>query len=182
MSVFHATTRGPPWTGTLLPLVDGRLRDDGSVELPLDWTRYEYEADGEHFTEASARAFCDDLVETFLARCGCARSVWVVTDSTVGHNDYEDGAWTGEASARLASSLRARGVDAAVDAVCGSGFAAMSAEGEHFAARLSARRRSGADAPDAVVFVGGWNDDGRGEEALGLAIAGACRAARACCR
>lgn len=181
MSVFHAQTRGPPWTGAIPPLVDERLRSEGSKELSLDWTRYDYE-DGEHFTEASARAFCDDLVDALEARCRWARRVWIFTDSTIGHNDYEEGAWTGAASARLASSLGAGGVDASVDAVCGSGFAAMSAEGLHFAARIAARRRRGADPPDAVVFVGGWNDDGRSESAVSLAIAGACRAARAAVR
>lgn len=181
--LLHAPTSAPPWTSELTRFVDALLHDEGSYEVPVEWTRYEYE-DGDHFTDVGAAAFCEDLVRAVLTRCEANQRLWILSDSTIGHNDYDalHGGWTGAASARIAARLRAAGIEATVDAVCGSGFAAMSAEGEHFAARIAARRRCAVAPPDAVLFIGGWNDEGRGEDRLGLAISGACRAARACLR
>ena len=181
--LLHAQTSGPPWTSEHTRFVDALLQNEGSCEISVDWTRYAYE-DGDHFTDVGAAAFCEDLVQAVLVRCGANRRLWILSDSTIGHNDYDavHGEWTGAASARIAAQLRAAGVEATVDAVCGSGFAAMSSEGEHFAARIAARRRGAVAPPDAVLFIGGWNDEGRRADQLGLAISGVCRAARACLR
>ena len=63
-------------------------------------------------------------------------------------------------------------MDATVDAINGSGFAARAYAGEHFAPRL---RRMRADR-NAVLFVGGWND--RGRDARSAAAAAVALAAR----
>jgi lysophospholipase L1-like esterase len=152
--------------------------------MTLDWTRYEYEKDGVHFTNAGASAFRDDAVAAVLGRCPRARAVWLIADSTIDHNNYdESGERTALADDAIVARFAEQGVAATVDAVRGSGFAAMSAEGQHFAARLAAlRRRRGASPPDAIVFIGGWNDEGRAADAVEAAVVGACRAARACLR
>ena len=94
----------------------------------------------------------------------------MVTDSTVGHHNYDaDGAWTGWGDAAVVDALRARGIAATVDAVCGSGS---------WRARGLAPPARAAPAGAEVLLVGGWNDVGHPAARLRAAVAGAVSAAR----
>lgn len=181
--LLHTFASTPPWRSAHLDVVDASLTKCACEGMTLDWTSYEYEGDGVHFTKSGASAFGDDAVAAVMGRCPRARAVWILADSTIDHNNYnESGERTALADDAIVARFAEHGVAATVDAVRGSGFAAMSAEGQHFAARLSALRRRGASPPDAIVFIGGWNDEGRATDAVEAAVVGACRAARACLR
>jgi len=182
--LFHVDTDSPPWTSAHTSLVDLILKGQDSHSLELNWDKYAYELDGEHFTDAGFDDFSSDMVDAVCNALPSARKLWVMSDSTIDHNNYnynytQGAVYCGRATALLTRKFREAGVDAVIDAVCGSGFAAMSASGEHFRARLSARRKC-ADPPDAIVLMGGWNDAGWSESVIQLAIQGACCMAHRC--
>ena len=172
--VLHLPTDVAPWSCAALSVVDGALCAAGSeaVPFPSTWAAFPLEDDGEHFTREGLRSFAGALADALAARR--SERVHVVTDSTVGHHNYDaDGAWTGWGDAAVVDALRARGVAATVDAVCGSGFVARAREGLHFRPRARA-----APAGAEVLLVGGWNDVGHPAARLRAAVAGAVSAAR----
>lgn len=150
--MFHVVTDTFVWRHPELASVDTSLRHCGSHPIALNWSRYEYEADAEHFRATSVPRFCTDLVQALPLQ---GQRTLVVSDSTIGWHDWGDDAQrSGWASALLASFLPP---GSAVDAVNGSGFVAQSRANQHFRARLATRLRRG-ERYDMVVFVGGWND------------------------
>jgi hypothetical protein len=152
---YHVVLDRPPW-GPSASLADlDACLASVSTPLVLDVGAFELEADGDHYTRRGFVAFAEALARA-LARARVARPL-VVADSTVDHHNWaEDGAWTG-----WADNVLVRAVPTAhVDAVCGSGFVARACHQEHFHARVSRRLRVASH--DAVVLVGGWNDERTG--------------------
>lgn len=163
-SVAFVTTDVPPWNterpGALAAL-DTAMEEAGAspVTLPPEaWTGVL--PDGDHFHAAGEETFAQAFATALYSTVGGGHSrVLVVTDSTIGHGDYQDtsGEWTGRASGRLAELLCEKGIGTSVvvDAVCGSGFVA-GCSGEHFRMRLASTLHTGH--VSLVVFCGGWND------------------------
>ena len=98
------------------------------------------ESDGDHFTREAHVLFAEALASA-LVEAGVERgsSLAIVSDSTIDWHNYEgdDWQWTGWASDEVTIALRTRGIDAVIDAVCGSGFAARASTNDHFFPRLS---------------------------------------------
>jgi hypothetical protein len=85
-----------------------------------------------------------------------ANNLLIVSDSTIDYWNYnDDGDETGEADRYLIEHLRAAGISAHVDAVCGSGFVAMRDTGSDFGSRVN---RLGRGVYDTILVIGGWND------------------------
>lgn len=168
--LLHTRTDVTPWRHPTLAALDATLRAAGSTEVTLPWETCALEQDGLHFTLHGQRVFDTLFADAIVRALPVGHSpapLLVLTDSTVGYHDWsEDGQWHGRASRRLERVLSARGVNATVDAVCGSGFVARAREGLNFRARIP-------DAPHDVCFVGGWNDLAWPQESVVAAARGA---------
>lgn len=175
MRVFHVRTNAAPWGPCeQLEALDVALCAAGSVPLAVDAGAYALGADGDHYTHNGYCAFLRALVRALPSE---VRAVLLVADSSVDHLNWSSctGSWTGWASATAEKLFSPRSV--AVDAIRGSGFVAHATYGDHFYARLSRHLRAG-NRPDAVVFVGGWNDVRAGRDARACAAACVARAQR----
>ena len=159
----HLRTDVGPWAGdATLAALDAALADAGSTPLDLPWERFALARDGDHFTPAGSDAFAAALAAAVRARWPRA-PVHVVSDSTL-------------RGRRAQRALRRHLGDAALDVVCGSGFVARAAHGEHFRARVSRALRGGARRGTLVLLVGGWNDARDARWAQAPAAARACAA------
>lgn len=157
MLVFHTPTNVAPWGAPhpVLDVVDRTLERNGSRAVDLPWTQFETEAhDDQHFTWQGFVHFATALAHAVGPRLPANATLFVLSDSTVAHKD-------GRARRRSAfledEFFRSYNLHATVDAVCGSGFCNGARDLQHFRPRLLARTRKAAP-PDAVLFVGGWND------------------------
>ena len=158
MHVLHLRTNVGPWACDGLARLDAALVAAGSTPVDLDWDAFALEEDGDHFTEEGADAFAHALADA-LAPAWRDRSVLVLADSTIDHNDRDaQGVWHGGGTQRVVRACAARGVRATVDAMWGTGFVARANASLHFRNRLAAYLRAHRDRIDAVLFVGGWND------------------------
>ena len=165
-TLYHVQCNVHVWRSETSRHVDALLRQAGSREVHLPWERYDLLRDGLHFSAASQRDFEADLMAWFRGQASPPTCLAVVADSTVAY-------WP-EASARLARTMEeVVGIPTRVRAVCGSGFAARARHNESFRHLLrEARwRREG----EAVLFVGGWNDEGRDPHLLSQAVRGCLR-------
>lgn len=134
--------------------VDAELVRLGSTPLQpsLPWKTFEYLADGDHFTWESHLAFLTRLGEVLTQNFSKKDRVLLITDSTVEHH---------ESSLQATARLREYVPGIEVDALCGSGFVALTDWNSHFRGRLARRlrgRRSASTEWTAVVVMGGWND------------------------
>ena len=156
MKVLHTKVDVEPFgPDSAYASIDHALRAAGSTEVVLDWTAYQYEPDGVHFTRESALRFCSDVADAVKGE----EVVHLVTDSTLGFHPGVD--------EHMASLLKE---GSSVSCVNGSGFVATSRLGTHFAARASDNERA-----TCVLFIGGWND--HQSPHLQLACRGAVRQA-----
>tara|TARA_B110001452_G_scaffold96877_1_gene80151 strand:+ start:731 stop:1255 length:525 start_codon:yes stop_codon:yes gene_type:complete len=160
MRLYHALTNRPPWgPSDHLTRIDSALLESGSIPLTdLDVGTFALEEDGNHYTREDFPRFTAQLAHAVHHM----EYPLIVSDSTVDwHNYNSEWEWTGWASDVLRRALSDRCV---VDVVCGSGFVARAAQNEHFYTRVSQHIRSNKGITD-VVILGGWNDEGRTEEA-----------------
>lgn len=160
MRLYHALTNRPPWgPSDHLERIDAVLLECGSIPLPdLDVGAFALEKDGDHYTHEEYPQFVAQLAHVLWSM----KYPLIVSDSTIGWHNYDsNGEWTGWASDVLRRALSDRCV---VDVVCGSGFVARAAQNEHFYTRVSKHLRTNRDITD-VVILGGWNDEGRTQEA-----------------
>lgn len=137
----------------------------GKINLP--WDKFEYvEGDSDHFTWAGFLTFADEFVNSCKPFVKQGESIFVITDSTIDHNNWVDGTMTTAASDHVAQLLRTRLnlTQARVDAVSGSGFVARAHEGLHFRNRISSARGF-----DTIVVMGGWNDASRPKKTVRIA-------------
>lgn len=154
--MFHVRLDVDPWgpDGELQRL-DAAMRTAGSKELHIPMSRMPLEEDGDHFTHEGQRMFSRALADALPPNI--PGPLLILADSTVDfHNWSDDGTWNGWASALLKDTLGRD--DVTVDCVCGSGFIARSAVGEHFRARMSHHLRRDGTRVGNVILVGGWND------------------------
>lgn len=143
----------------MLGAVDCALAREGSIPVALSW---DFEMDDpDHFSDAGAREFAQGLVAAVLPKLRQTQttSVHVVTDSTIGYNDWSGRVHHGNASRFLIDRFLEQGVAASVDAINGSGFTARARWDEHFRPRVSEhllhRTQGGSQ---AFLLIGGWND------------------------
>lgn len=163
MRLYHVLTNRPPWgPSDHLKRIDATLRESGSVPLPdLDVGVFALEEDGDHYTREDYQRFADHLAHVVRFM----EYPLIVSDSTVDwHNHNSEWERTGWASDVLCRALSNRCV---VDVVCGSGFVARAAQHEHFFNRVSQQLRLNKNITD-VLLIGGWNDEGRTDEACRL--------------
>ena len=173
--MFHLRTNVPPWgSNGDLARIDAALERAGSTPVGLRWDDLPLQDDGLHFTPDGEEEFTERLARA-VARTVRVRSLLVLSDSTIGHDDED-----GRAARRLVARFARDGVQLVVDAVCGSGFVAGSVpDNDHFRARISRRLRR-RESYSAVLLIGGWNDPHvapgdveaavRGAAALGSAL------------
>lgn len=161
---FHLRVSVGRWQSDDARRLDQALLASGSHAIDLPWDALEICEDNLHFSTVGANAFARALCEAVAAlwrQRRLPRRLLVISDSTIGHHDYDDdGVWTGGASEALAAMLveEVEGLDDVhVDAVCGSGFVACAREGHNYRARLARRKREASSA-EACLFIGGWND------------------------
>lgn len=168
--MFHLRTNVPPWGWNAdLDRIDAALEQSGSTPMGLRWDDLPLQDDGLHFTPDGEEAFAERLARV-AARTVRARSMLVLSDSTIGHDDED-----GRAARRLVARFARDGVRLVVDSVCGSGFVAGSVpDNDHFRARLSRRLRR-RESYSAVVLIGGWNDLHVAPGDLEAAVRGAVR-------
>ena len=132
--------------------LDATLVALGSNALHLPWHSFPLLDDNDHFTKRGQHTFHKALVAVVGTR---HPRILVLADSTIGY--YPD------APEQLRRQFALQGVDATVDAICGSGFAARAIEGYHFRARWrsavrNSRHTVASPQYDAVLVIGGWND------------------------
>ena len=155
--IYHTRISVANWKSERADLLDEALIANGSSPIDLPWDSFEFIENDDHFTDQGAATFADALVAAIPVDAS-TKVVRILADSTIGYNDFdEQGDWTNFASDRIRRLMMCRHPtlnEVIVDAVCGSGFAALSRLGLHFYSRLP---RRGVD-PYSVVFVGGWND------------------------
>lgn len=160
MRLHHAFTNRPPWgPNEHLRRIDAVLLECGSIPLSgVDVGAFALEEDGDHYTREEYPRFVAQLAHSVENM----NHPLIVSDSTIDWHNY-DSDWnrTGWASDLLRRTLSGQCV---VDVVCGSGFVARAAQNEHFYTRVSKHLRTNRDITDVVV-LGGWNDEGRTEEA-----------------
>lgn len=160
MRLYHALTNRPPWgPSDHLERIDAVLLENGSIPLAdLDVGAFALEEDGDHYTREEYPRFAAQFAHSLRNM----KYPLIVSDSTIDWHNH-DSNWnrTGWATDVLQRALSDRCV---VDVVCGSGFVAHAAQNEHFYTRVSHHLRTNSDISDVVV-LGGWNDDGRTEEA-----------------
>ena len=160
MRLYHALTNRPPWgPSDHLTRIDAVLLESGSIPLSdLDVGGFALEDDGDHYTREEYTRFAAQLAHSLRNM----RHPLIVSDSTIDWHNH-DSNWnrTEWASNVLRRALSDRCV---VDVVCGSGFVARAAQNEHFYTRISTHLRTNRDLTE-VVILGGWNDEGRTEEA-----------------
>jgi len=154
MPVWHVSPHARPWTCDKTFDLDAWLSESGSQRLSVandDWSGYELEPDGEHFTRESLPLFLKDLSASVAP--SLQGSSWLLlTDSTIDHHNYTaKGEHTGWASNLAREMLPGQ---CRVDAVCGSGFLAMASANNHFYPRMM---QSVGEIRN-VVLLGGWND------------------------
>ena len=177
------------WKSEDMSEIDIRVGKECDHILNLEWGKYGMQADGIHFTEDGQEAFQNDLVAEMSKAISlrakeedALHAVYVVTDSTVGHQDFsESGEWTGGASKALERKIReSTGASVVhVDAACGSGYVA----GHLFRRRVQRivtrhKEEEGGDKPAAMLIMGGWNDEGKPRMTLCHAIEGCFKEAR----
>lgn len=158
------------WKSEETKKIDAVLSQAGFTLCELPWSTFELcKHDQDHFTWNGFRAFARALVSA-VASLGLTR-VEILADSTIDHCNFEGHVRTGRADAHLTRAFACAGIDARVDAWCGSGFVAMADVGADFPSRLSP---SGC----ALLVVGGWNDTRHGAQAVARAARRMVRCAR----
>ena len=184
VALYAFRTNVEPWSHPTLAHLDDCLSSCGVRLLTLPWDTLQLCSDGEHFTRRGAVDFeaklCDALRHALPGTQG-EHTLHILTDSTVGHHDVDSkGTWTGNASnslqRKLMSELQWKKIR--VDAVCGSGFAAMAHKNMHFYPRV---KQCNANDSDVIVFMGGWNDRDTHKGTLQQAIIGCVKASQRTC-
>jgi hypothetical protein len=178
MQLLHMRVDTEPWRCDGSAAVDAALLAGGSraVDVRCDDLAL---VDAEHFSWDAYALFCERLSRALSPVLRDLR-LQIYTDSTVDYHNWDDEYTVrhGLGSAHLCRVLRRARIACAVDAVCGSGFAAAAGDLHHFRARLSRDLRSGAlEGCDAVVVIGGWNDLGHSRASVVAAVEGFCRLA-----
>ena len=154
MRLYHVPTNVFRWQSPLTEAIDTELVRLGSVELTprIAWQHFDYLPDGEHFTWKSHLSFIAHLGKVLQQHFSGTEKVLLITDSTLEYHEFSE---------QIATRLREYVPGIEVDALCGSGFVALSEWNDHFRARLARRlgRRKRVRSPcTTVVVMGGWND------------------------
>lgn len=141
------------WQCEKLDAIDNILQVAGFELLDLQWNACQLlRNDTDHFTWIGFCNFSRTLANELL-KWNVPSPLIVLSDSTIGHNDInKNHQFTGHASKHLQQELSRRGINATVDAISGSGFAAMGDSKQNFRSRILDGKFA------AVLVIGGWND------------------------
>lgn len=175
----HVEVNTAPWTSAAAAHMDATLNSLNSTALRVHCADLPLE-DGEHFTWRGYCEFCKRFATATQHIAPAGGTLRVYADSTIDYHNWDDDYETrhGAADTYLHRTFGERGRCISIDAVCGSGFVALSPR-QHLATRVSRDRRAGVIGPrDVVVLIGGWNDTAHDPRAVQHAIRGCARQTR----